>query len=326
MNPAIDVWTSAPRVTPGGKLRCGPERRDAGGGGINVARVSARLGATATAIYPAGGLTGEWLNALVDKEGVGSVAVPVEGETRENFTVRDDATGEDYRFVMPGPNLGEPDLRRCLTALGEFAPRADFLCASGSLPRGAPQDFYAEVARAAAGWGVRFALDAAGPALEQALAQPVFLIKPNLAELRELTGRALGAEADRVRACRDLIARGRVEMVALSLGAEGALLVTAERALRARALAIQCASTVGAGDSFLGTMLWAMASRLSLEEAFRYAVAGGSAALLSPGTELAPAADVRRLLGDVVVEEVTARRPAARRPAARADGAASRPG
>lgn len=245
MNPAIDVSTSTPRVVPGGKLRCAPERRDAGGGGINVARVAARLGAMATAIYPAGGLTGEWLNALVDNEGVGSVAVPIAGETRQNFAVRDETSGEDYRFVLPGPRLDEADWRRCLTALGELGPKADFICASGSLPPGAPAGFYAEVAKAAAGWGVRLALDAPGPALKAALGQPVFLIKPNLAEMRELTGAALGDDPARVEACRNLIAGGAAQVVALSLGPDGALLVTAERALRAPALAIVCASTVG---------------------------------------------------------------------------------
>jgi 6-phosphofructokinase 2 len=314
MNPAIDVSTSAKRVEPTGKLRCSPERRDAGGGGINVARVAARLGATSTAVYPAGGLTGEWLNALVDKEGVAGIAVPITGETREDFTVRDATTGEDYRFVLPGPRLEETEWRRCLAVLADLAPNADFLCASGSLPPGAPTDFYGQVARVAADRGVRFALDASGPALKAALGETVRLIKPNLGEMRELTGAALEDEPSRVAACRDLIGRGRVELVALSLGADGAILVSSERALRGRALSIDCASTVGAGDSFMGAMIWALASKMGLEDAFRLAIAAGSAALLAPGTELARSQDVLRLLSRVEIEDL----PAEGRRAARA--------
>src|SRR5579859_3925003 len=101
LNPAIDVSTSTPRVAPERKLRCSAGRRDPGGGGINVARVVRRLGGEATAVYPAGGFVGRLLQSLVDAEGVTSVAIPVQGETREDFTVYDEAADTQYRFVLP---------------------------------------------------------------------------------------------------------------------------------------------------------------------------------------------------------------------------------
>ncbi len=302
MNPAIDVSTSTPGIEPWRKLRCAPGRRDAGGGGINVARVARRLGADVTAVYPAGGFTGEVLQRLVAQEGITSVAVPVEGDTREDFTVLDEGRGEQYRFVLPGPRLRGTEWMQCLKTLAAITPTPDFVCASGSLPQGAPDDLYARVAEIVCSWGVPLALDASGAALARALDQHVFLIKPNLNEIRELAGSALEDEPSLVRACRDLIARGRVEVVALTLGAEGALLVTAERAWRAGPLPVQPISTVGTGDSFLGAMGWALAGGMPIEEAFRYGIAAGTAALMAPGTELARAEDVRRLMAQVSVQ------------------------
>jgi 6-phosphofructokinase 2 len=308
MNPAVDVSTSVDRVEPVRKLRCGAGRRDPGGGGINVGRVANRLGAEVTAVYPAGGFVGRLLERLVEAEGVKSVAVPVQAETREDFTVLDEATGQQYRFVLPGPHLGGVEWMECLKALAaHVAPGGgtDFVCVSGSLPPGVPDEFYARAAEIVGSWGVRLALDTSGPSFRAALEEKIYLVKPNLRELQELTGAPLNDEDAQVAACRGLIERHGVEVVALTLGADGALLITRERAWRAQPLAIQPVSTVGAGDSFLGAMVWALASGKSLEDAFRFAVAGGSAALLAHGTELCRPEDVRRLLGQVTIEIIS---------------------
>lgn len=304
-NPAIDVSTSVDHVEPVRKLRCRAGGRDPGGGGINVARVAGRLGAEAVAIYPSGGFSGRQLEELVAREGVESVVVPVQGETREDFTVLDEATREEFRFVLPGPHLADAEWMACLKALSAFDRKPAFLCASGSLPPGAPDDFYARAAQIAEMHGVKFALDTSGPALKAALGERLHLIKPNLAELRGLTGEPLEDEAARIAACRGLMARHRIEAIALTLSAEGALLVTAEAAWRARPLDIRPVSTVGAGDSFLGALIWALADKLGFEAAFRHAAAAGAAALQAHGTELCRAADVRRLLPDVIVEPVS---------------------
>ena len=117
-------------------------------------------------------------------------------------------------------------------------------------------------------------------------------------------GESLESQADRITACRSLIDNGQVEIVALTLGDQGALLVTHDRALRARALPIKLVSVVGAGDSFLAAMVWSLACGHSLETAFRYGVAAGSAALLMPGTELCRREDVERLVNDVELQAI----------------------
>jgi 6-phosphofructokinase 2 len=262
------------------------------------------MGAPVTANYPAGGFIGGLLRSLVDREGVASVVVKTRGETRENFHVFDRATGQQLRFVVPGPRLGEKEWRACLDALAAIPAAPAFICASGSLPPGVPDDFYARVADLAAQRGARFVLDTSGAPLKAALGKGAFLWKPSIDELRGLTGRVLTERADMIAACRELITGHSAEVVALTLGAQGALLVTRSCARFAPPLAVRPLSTVGAGDSFLGVLLWALGEGMAIEEAFRWGVAGGTAALLAPGTELCRADDVRRLEPQVKIEDV----------------------
>ena len=304
MNPALDLNASVDRVEPVRKLRCSGGQRDPGGGGVNVSRVVQRLGADTLAVYPAGGLTGQMLGELMAREGVPGLAVPIAGETREDITIFDEASGQQYRFVLPGPHLHGVEWMACLKALANLPVRPDFVCASGSLPPGVPNDFYARVAEIVTGWGARLVLDASGPALKAALETHVHLIKPNLGELRELSGAALDDEAALVRTCRGLIDQRRVEAVALTLGAQGALLVTPQGAWRAQPPPVPMVSTVGAGDSFLGAMVWARASGKPIEEGFRCGAAGGAAAVRAAGTELSRPEDIHRLVGQVGVEAI----------------------
>lgn len=303
-NPAIDVSTSVAKLEPTRKLRCAPARRDPGGGGINAARVIDRLGGDVTAVYPVGGATGALLRKLVDREGLRSVTVAVGEETREDFTVVEEGTGAQYRFVMPGPQLAAGEWQDCLDALAAVAKGAGFVVASGSLPVGVPEDFYARAARVAAGLGARFILDSSGPPLAAAMSEPVYLVKPNLGELSRLTGAALPDDEACVTAARSLVMSGKTEIVALTLGHRGALLVTAGAALRAPPIPVKVVSAVGAGDSFLGAMVWSLARGDSLRDAFKYGVAAGSAAVLAAGTELCRREDVHAIYAKAHVEAV----------------------
>lgn len=303
MNPAVDVFTSADRVEPVRKLRCRGQSRDPGGGGINIARVAHRLGGLTTAIYPAGGLVGSLLEQLVQAEGIPAKVVRVAGETREDFTVFDESAGKQYRFILPGPRLRGMEWMECLRVVANLDTRPALLCASGSLPPGVPDDFYVRLAEIASGYGARFVLDASGLALQAAARDAhIHLIKPNLNELRELAGERLETDDDMFAACRALVTSRRIDAVALTLAERGALLVTRDRAWRIRPPNVPIVGSVGAGDSFLGGMAWAMARGEPIEEAFRYGVAAGTAAVLAPGTELSRAADIGRLVPQMVLE------------------------
>jgi 6-phosphofructokinase 2 len=302
MNPAIDLSVSVERVTPFHKLRSSESRRDPGGGGINVARVLKRLGADVTAIYPAGGTLGLLLSQLVDHEGISQITIPIANETREDFTVNERATGFQYRFVLPGPQLAEHEWQACLALITALEAHTRFVVCSGSLPPGVPNDFYRRVAEATRRAGRDIIVDSSGAPLKAVLEAGVYLLKPSLSELRDIFGAALDIRADQIEACRTLVENKHAEVVALTLGEQGAILVTHDQVLRARALPIEPKSVVGAGDSFLGAMIWALTSGHTLDEAFRYGVAAGSAALLMPGTELCRREDIERLVKHVELD------------------------
>jgi 6-phosphofructokinase 2 len=294
--PAIDGWTSVGTLAPFAKLRCAPLLRHPGGGGINVARVITRLRGDVLAVYPAGGAIGEELQMLLRQEGVQSLVVPAAAETREDFTVFEQASKQEFRFVMPAAALAEQEWTALIDAVASSWPAPRFVVGSGSLPIGAPEDFFARLARAAKTIGSRVVIDSSDLPLRAALREGLYLIKPSFDEFRQLTGVDADDDLALVAAGRDLIESGQVEIVALSLGPKGALLITADQALRSDGLAIDAASAVGAGDSFLAAMIWSLAQRDDLETALRYAIAAGSAALLNPGTELSRPDDVGRFI------------------------------
>ncbi|SMF27965.1 6-phosphofructokinase [Tistlia consotensis] len=303
MSPSIDLSAATDSVVPVRKLRCTAVRRDPGGGGVNVARVLKRLGGHCSALFPAGGSPGLLLHRLLDREGIVSMPVDIAADTRESFTVADRASGDQYRFVLPGAELAPEEWQECLDRVSALAEPPDYIVASGSLPPGAPQDFYARLAHVAASAGSRLVVDSSGPALAAALEAGVYLVKPNQRELEELTGSPLAREADCTAAARRLVDSGRAQIVALSLGDRGALLASREGCLRAAAIPVKIVSAVGAGDSFLAAMVWRLSASDALDDAFRYAVAAGTAALLTPGTELACKEDIERLYRDVAVEQ-----------------------
>jgi 6-phosphofructokinase 2 len=295
VNPALDVSTATDRVIPGHKLRCGTTALDPGGGGVNVSRVIQRLGGQSIAIYAAGGPTGEAYRQLLDGEGIVSRVVRIAGSTRESFTVDERSTGEQYRFVLEGPDMLEPEWRECLTATEALIAPGGMLVISGSLPPGAPDDLYAQLARRARVLEVDCVVDASGAALHHALEEGVTLIKPSLRELGELVGERLDSPEQQLAAAQRLVDSGRTRLVALSLGAEGAMLITADEVLRLASPRVEVKSTVGAGDSFLAALVLRLAQGRSIREAFRSAVAAGSATAMSPASDLCTRDDVERL-------------------------------
>jgi len=294
MNPALDIATSTDRVVPTHKLRCAPPRYDPGGGGINVARAVHALGGDTAAIFPVGGPAGEMIHHLLDQEGVRHHPIAIGGFTRESLAVEDRQTGEQFRFILPGPKVSDADQERCLDQLSAAAAAADFIVASGSLPLGVPEDFYSRVAGLAQKLGRRLVLDTSGAALKQA-GHGIYLLKPSLRELQDLAGAEIRTECEQEQAAREVIAQGRSEIVVLSLGAEGALLVTAEECERFAAIPVEARSTVGAGDSMLAGIVLGLSRALPLRKAVRFGLAAGAAALLGSGTELCQRSDVERL-------------------------------
>ena len=300
LNPALDVLTTIDKVSDTHKMRCGAVIKHPGGGGVNVARVLHRLGANCVALYLAGGVTGERHHKLMNAEKVRCHVMPIAEETRESFTAHETSSGNDFRFVLPGPNVSAAEYEACFDYVAQHMPKK-FLVISGGLAPGVPDNFYARLAALAKQHGVRVVLDANGPALAEALKVGVYLFKPSLRELRDLMGHYLPDQDSQVAAAQQLIQSGQAEVVAVSLGADGALVVSATEYWHARSIHVDVQTTIGAGDSFVAGMVWALSREDSLLKAFQFGMASGAAALLSPGTSLCQAADVHGFLPRITV-------------------------
>ena len=300
MNPALDVLTTIDKVSDTHKMRCGAVLKHPGGGGVNVARVLHRLGANCVALYLAGGVTGERHHKLMSAEKVRCHVMPIAEETRESFTAHETSSGNDYRFVLPGPTVSPAEYEACFDYVAQHMPK-QFLVISGGLAPGVPDNFYARLAALAKQHGVRVVLDTNGPALAEALKVGVYLFKPSLRELRDLTGQDLPDDEAQVAAAQQLIQNGQAEIVAVSLGSDGAMVVSADQVWHARAIKVDVQTTIGAGDSFVGGMVWALGRGEALHKAFQFGMASGAAALLVPGTSLSHSDDIHRLLINVII-------------------------
>jgi 6-phosphofructokinase 2 len=293
-NPAIDGASETDVVRPTRKIRTRNERYYPGGGGINVARVIAELGRPAVPIYLAGGATGAVLDELVASLGLRPERIAIRDHTRVSHAVYERSTGLEYRFVPEGPLVRNDEWPGVLAALD--ASDFDFCVASGSLPRGVPDDIYVEVGRIVARKGARLILDTSGAALKAAMAAGgVYLLKPSLGEFQVLAGRELRDERAQEEEALAMVRKGSVEILAVSFGHEGAMLATRDGVRRLRPPNVVAKSAVGAGDSFVGGMTFGLAEGRSTEDAFVLGLAAGTAAVLTPGTELCRSADVWRL-------------------------------
>ncbi|MDX1890799.1 1-phosphofructokinase family hexose kinase [Mycolicibacterium sp. 050158] len=298
MNPALDVCASTAVVRPTDKVRCSNARYDAGGGGVNVARVARALGISTSAVFPSGGPTGALVTRLAIEADVCVHAVDIAEPTRESFTVDETTTSRQYRFVLPGPCLTVAEQARCLGELRRTAAGATFVVASGSLPPGVPADFYQRVADVCRELAVPLILDTSGCGLA-GVSHGVFLMKPSVRELREHAGRALDTEADRVAAAREFVDRGAAEAVVVSLGAEGALLVTATESQRFEAIPVHSRSGVGAGDAMVAGITVGLVRGRPLADAVRLGIAASAAMLTTSGTTCPARREVDRVLGMV---------------------------
>lgn len=296
LNPAMDLAVRTPRVVATEKLRCSAPRHDPGGGGINVARVVSTLGGDALAVYPAGGPFGEMLRRALDAIGLAHLPVAISGDTRESFTVDEQASGLQYRFVLPGPRLSEQERLGCLAALRGLHPAPAYLVVSGSFTPGIEPSFFDELLALAGQVGARLVVDLSGEPLAYAARRGgAYLIKPSLNELASLIGRMPENEREQEGALRELIAAGAAEVIVLSLGAAGALYASGDRLERISAPSVPMVSAVGAGDSMLGAVVLALAQGRELGDAVRYGVAAGAATVMRPGTQLCLREDVERL-------------------------------
>ena len=293
LSPTIDKNFSVDHFVPDHKLRCPNPQVDAGGGGINVSKGIIRLGGVSLALALTGGRNGDQFRDLALKEGLELIEVPIEGETRESIMISEKVSKKQYRLVVDGPVLKPEVAETVLDKIRNLNP--SIIVASGSLPIGISEDFYARIGKLAKEKNARYIVDTSGKPLLNAIEEGVYLVKPNLKELCMLAGVESLALDDVDEAAMLLIQKGRCEVVMVSMGPSGAMLVTTKGYRHIPAPTVERKSTVGAGDSMVAGMVWAICEGKSLEEMAMMGVACGTAATMNEGTQLFRKGDVEKL-------------------------------
>jgi len=289
-NPSIDRTIQIDRLDRGRMIRARAATSEAAGKGLNVSLALATEGVDTSAVLPlAADSATVYLRLLADA--VPITAVPIKGAARVNVSLVE-PDGTVTKVNEPGPQLGPDDVEAILAAASAIAG-SGWVVGCGSLPPGAPVDFYARLI-ALGSEDRRIAVDTSGEALGAAVCARAALVKPNTAELAELVGRPLATIGDVNAAARVLIERG-AHAVLVSLGPDGALLVDARTASHAEASIDDVVNTVGAGDALLAGFLAAGGGSDALGNAIAWSVA----AIRSPGTRMRPVTAADR--GAVIV-------------------------
>ncbi|MEI7510174.1 MAG: 1-phosphofructokinase family hexose kinase [Flavobacterium sp.] len=297
INPSLDKSAHFNGLIAEQKIRCEKPRYDAGGGGINVSKAIAKLGGKSMCVFTSGGSTGEMLEALLKKEKIESTAIPTENWTRENFIAFDNITKSQYRFGFPGNELLDEEIENILQTFKGL--KGDYLVISGSLNERLPANFYQKIVQIAKDSSIKVIVDTSGEALKKVLEIGVYLIKPNVGELAKLIGVERLEISEIESAGRKLIENKGAEIVVVSLGAEGAILVSNDTTEFIAAPKVNKKSTVGAGDSMVGGIVWALSQKKSLKEVIQIGVCCGTAATMNEGTQLFNVEDVMRLLDEM---------------------------
>ena len=293
LNPCIDKSSSVDQLQPETKLRCTEVTNEPGGGGINVSKALKKLETASVALFPSGGHNGNMLCSLLQEEEIEFHAVDTKVETRENWIVLEKTKNDQYRFTFPGREVQEETIITLIDQIRSFSPA--YVVASGSLPPGLPDYFYGLIVKQAKSIGAKAIIDTSGPALQALKGKGAFLIKPNLAELCKMLNieQLSGNEIDD--AAQQAVMDGYAELIAVSMGPDGAWLVSKDEKHFAAAPKVKKQSTVGAGDSMLAGMTYMLQQNKLLKEAVLFGVACGSAATMNEGTQLFHKADAESL-------------------------------
>ena len=302
-SPCIDKSASVSGLSPDIKMNCILPKEEPGGGGINVARAIHQLGGTALAMYVSGGCNGNKMNQLLEDEKIPTLVITGIHDTRENIIILDESNNKQYRFGMPMSPLNVNECQQFLTNL-EAMEDVKYIIVSGSLPEGVPLSVYHDISALAKKKNARLIIDTKGDALKHALDAGVYLIKPNLGELSMLVGKRELNNSEIKEVARQIIQTGKCEVVVISLGAQGAMLVTSDLVKHFNPPFVKRKSTVGAGDSMVAGIVFSLLRGVSLTEAIRYGVACGTAATLNPGTALCRKEDVDNLYEDVIISDM----------------------
>jgi tagatose 6-phosphate kinase len=299
LNPAIDKVYEVESFAIGDVFRPRGMWATAGGKGLNVSRVASILGAKVMATGFLGGGNGQFIRARLKELGIIDAFTEIAGDTRICIAINDPVFDTSTEVLEPGPEISPEEQEKFLINFRNIVKEADIVTISGSLPRGVPIDFYGELIEISREYGKMLLLDTSGQALVKSLEYRPFMIKPNTTELEAVAGRKMDLEEEILEAARRIQQNG-VQLVCVTLGAQGCIAVTGEGAFRLKAPPIETISTVGSGDSFIAGCAVSLAQDKPMEEVLKTGMACGMA-----NTQFARTGYVSRELVDKFYNMVT---------------------
>ncbi len=275
---------------------------EAGGGGINVSRALRNFKTDSLCIYISGGYTGRILNNLVYHDGLNAAPVASDSYTRENFIVFENQTHLQFRFGMPVNPVPKKEWKAVMAKLKKVKP--NYLVLSGSVWSSIDQDFFTEIHNYIKKNKVNFVVDTAGNALRSVMKTGAFLIKPNQNEFSQLFGKKQLNAKQIVAKAKQLVKKGRVKNILVSLGGEGAVLVNEKEAIQFIPPKLKIKSTVGAGDTMVAGIVYQLNKGHAISEAVKFGVACGSATTINSGMQLGTMGGAKKLLDRIKINKL----------------------
>lgn len=305
LNPAIDATWFLDTFDEEEINRLQGKKIDAGGKGINISRFLTMMGCPTLAMGFCGGDNGARLSSLLDEAGVRHNLTPIQGETRQNVTVFVEEGKKTIKINEAGPEISPAECEAFEKALTEQAKQGGFIVLAGKNPPGIDGKTTIDLLSRAKEAGAKVVVDSESLTLEEVIALGPTLIKPNELEFSKMLGRPLETDEALIQAAREVVAKG-VEYVVISMGGDGLLGISADKAYKVEVPKIAVRSTVGAGDSVVAGTLMALSSGEPFEKAICMGAAFGSAMASTDGTEIPPKSLVEEIHSKITCHSVDA--------------------
>jgi 1-phosphofructokinase family hexose kinase len=303
LNPAIDRELTVTEVQFDAVLSAVKSQVDFGGKGFNVSRLLKSMGMPSTALGFVGGRTGERLRSGLQALDIATDFVSISGETRTNISIVTEKHDHYIKVNEKGPLVDEAKQRELLDKIASTAAAGDWWVLAGSLPPGVPDSFYAQIIEILNERNAVTVLDTTGESLRLGCEAKPFIVKPNVEEAQKLTGLPVDTPSQIATAAAELRSLG-TQNVVISLGKKGALLQTAEESWLVHGPKIKEKNPIGAGDSMVGGLVWALTQDITLKEALGWGVASGAATASLSGTEVGSRLLIEELFSRVQYERL----------------------
>ncbi len=303
LNPAIDRELTVPEVEFDSVLRASQSRVDFGGKGFNVSRLLKNMGVASTTVGFLGGYAGELLQDGLQNLGIRTDFVLIAGETRTNVSIVTQSHNRYIKVNEEGPLVVAGKQKELLDKIDSLAKLGEWWVLAGSLPPGVADDFYARIIKVLNEHKARVIIDASGESLRLGCAEKPYLVKPNIEEARTLTGLPMNTSAEIAVAAAEIRKMG-AQNVVVSMGKAGALLQTSEGTWLTHSPKIKEKNPIGAGDSMVGGLVWALNQEIGLKESLGWGVASGAATASLSGTELGSRHQIEKLFSQIRFESL----------------------